>query len=211
MMHALLYRITRPAICAAILPLVLLLNGCSIGPPPREPVVNYDFGPQRAHAQSAPRAKAALMVPAVVAPAWLDSTGIVYRLAYQDAARPQVYAQSRWVDPPAALLTQRVRSRFAAAGPVVVSGDGVRADYALRIEIEDFSQSFNAADRSQVAIRLRVTLVNLSTRALHAQRTFSVEQTAAPDAEGAARALAQAADAVIESLLEWTTLNLKAG
>lgn len=211
MMHALLYRITRPAICAAILPLVLLLNGCSIGPQPREPVVNYDFGPQPAHAQSGARAKATLMVPAVVAPAWLDSSGIVYRLAYLDAARPQVYAQSRWVDSPAALLTQRVRGRFAAAGPVVVNGDGARADYALRIEIEDFSQSFNAADRSQVAIRLRVTLVNLSTRALHAQRTFSVEQAAAPDAEGAARALAQAADAVIESLLEWAALNLKAG
>ncbi len=102
------------------------------------------------------------------------SPGIVYRLAYLDAAR---------------------------------------ADYALRIEIEDFSQSFNTADRSQVTIRIRAILVNLSNSTLHAQRTFSVERPAAPDAEGAARALAQAADAVIESLLEWTTqdLNLKAG
>ena len=211
MMHARLASITHLAIFAVILPLVLLLNGCAIGPPVREAVVNYDLGPQRTYAQASPAIKATLLVSAVAAPAWLDSTGIVYRLAYLDAARPQVYAQSRWVDSPAALLTQRVRGRFAAAGPVVVNGDGARADYALRIEIEDFSQSFNAADRSQVAIRLRVTLVNLSTRALHAQRTFSVEQAAAPDAEGAARALAQAADAVIESLLEWVTLNLNAG
>ena len=211
MMHALFFRITRQAICALALPLALLLNGCAIGPQPREPVVNYDLGPQRVPAQAGPRTKATLMVPAVTAPVWLDSTGIVYRLAYQDAARPQVYAQSRWVDAPAALLTQRVRSRFAAAGPVVVSGDGVNADYALRIEIENFSQSFSATDHSQVVIRLRVTLVNLAKHTLHAQRTFSVEQSAVPDAEGAARGLAQATDAVIESLLEWTLLNLKAG
>ena len=213
MTYARIVRTIKPVICATILPLALLLNACSIGPPARATVVNYDLGPQRTHAQAGRGTKAALMVSAVVAPAWLDSPGIVYRLAYLDAARPQTYAQSRWVDSPAALLTQRVRSRFAAAGPIVGSSDGARADYALRIEIEDFSQSFNTADRSQVTIRIRATLVNLSNSTLHAQRTFSVERPAAPDAEGAARALAQAADAVIESLLEWTTqdLNLKAG
>ncbi len=201
--------IIRPAIYAGILPLALLLNACSIGPPAREPAVNYDLGPQPAHVQAVPGARATLMVPAVVAPSLLDTQGIVYRLAYLDAARPQIYAQSRWVDSPAALFTQRVRSRFAAAMPVV--GGGARADYALQIEIEDFSQTFAAADRSQVTVRVRVTLVNLASRTLQAQRTFNADQPAGPDAEGAARALAQAVDAVIESLLEWTTLNLKAG
>ncbi|MDP1537958.1 MAG: ABC-type transport auxiliary lipoprotein family protein [Burkholderiales bacterium] len=211
MMHARLARTIQSTICAAILPLALLLNACSLAPPARQPVVNYDLGPQRAHVPAGSGTRATLMVPAVTAPAWLDSTGIVYRLVYLDAARPQIYALSRWVDSPAALFTQRVRSRFAAAVPIVGGGDGARADYALQIEIEDFSQSFAAADRSQAAIRIRVTLVNLSTRTLHAQRTFSVERPAGPDAEGAARALAQAADAVIESLLEWTLLNSRAG
>lgn len=209
MMHTSLARTTRPAVYALILPLTLLLNACSIGPSAREPVVNYDLGPQRTHVQAVPATKATLMVPAAVAPSWLDTQGIVYRLAYLDAARPQIYAQSRWVDSPAALFTQRVRSRFAAALPVV--GGGARADYSLLIEIEDFSQSFAAADRSQVTIRLRVTLVNLTSRTLHAQRTFTVDQPAGPDAGGAARALALAADAIIESLLEWTTSHLKAG
>jgi len=211
MMHTRLASITRAAFFAAILTLILVVNGCSIGPPAREAVVNYDLGPQRAYAQANPGIKATLMVSAVTAPAWLDSNGIVYRLAYQDAARPQIYAQSRWVDSPAALLTQRLRSRFAAAGPVVGGRDGARADYALQVEIEDFSQTFEAPDRSKATIRIRVTLVNLSSRNLQAQRTFSVEQPAAPDADGAARALAQAADAVIESLLVWATQNLKAG
>ena len=209
MMRAYIFRTMKPVICAAILPLILLFNGCSIGPAARAPIVSYDLGPQRAHVQANP-AKATLMVPAAVAPSWLDTQGIVYRLAYLDAARPQIYAQSRWVDSPAALFTQRVRSRFAAVVPVVGGGDGARADFALQIEIEDFSQTFASADRSQATIRLRVTIVNLASRTLQAQRTFSVDQSAGPDAEGAARALAQAADTVIESLLEWTMRNLKA-
>lgn len=211
MMHAHILRTMKPFIFAAILPLALLLNACSLGPPAREPVVNYDLGPQRAHVPAVPGTRATLMVPAAVAPSWLDTQGIVYRLVYLDAARPQIYAQSRWVDSPAALFTQRVRSRFAAVVPVVGSGDGARADFALQIEIEDFSQTFAAADRSQATIRVRVTLVNLASRTLHAQRTFSVDRSAGPDAEGAARALAQAADTVIESLIEWTMQNLKAG
>jgi cholesterol transport system auxiliary component len=201
----------KAVICAAILPLGLLLNGCALGPSEREIVVSYDLGPPRLHAQGGSGAKATLMLPAVVAPAWLDSRGIVYRLEYLDTARPQTYAKSRWVDSPAALLTQRVRSRFAADMPVVGTGDGARADYALRIEIEDFSQSFNAADRSQATIRMRVTLVNLLNHTLHAQRTFSAEQPAAPTAGGGARALGLAADAAIENLLAWTILQLKAG
>jgi len=210
-MHAHIHRTMKAAICAVILPLTLLLNACSLGPPAREPVVSYDFGPQRGQVQAVPGTKATLMVPAAVAPSWLDTRGIVYRLVYLDAARPQIYAQSRWVDSPAALFTQRVRSRFAAVIPVVGSGDGARADFTLQIEIEDFSQAFATANRSQAVIRIRVTLINQASRTLHAQRTFSVERSAGPDAEGAARALAQAADAVIESLLEWTMQNLNAG
>lgn len=209
MMHMRVVPKVKSIICAGVLPLIMLLNGCSIGPAARESIVNYDLGPQRVHAQADTRSRLTLMVPAAVSPAWLDSPGIVYRLGHVDAARPQAYAQSRWVDTPAALLTQRVRSRFAAAGPIVGSGDGARADYALQIDIEDFSQSFSTADRSQVTIRIRATLVNLSNRTLHAQRTFSMEQSAGPDAEGAARGLAQTADAMIESLLEWTMQGLK--
>lgn len=211
MMNSTNQRSMRPVIFAAILPLALLLNACSLGPAARESVVNYDLGPQRAHVQVVPGIKTTLMVPAALAPSWLDSQGIVYRLLYVDAARPQIYAQSRWVDSPAALFTQRVRSRFAAALPVVGGSEGARADYVLQIEIEDFSQTFATADRSQATIRVRVTLVSQASRTLHAQRTFSVDRSAGPDAEGAARALAQAADAIIENLLEWTIQNLKTG
>ncbi len=211
MMHVKIAATARTSVWIAVLPLLVLLNGCTLGPPARDTVISYDLGPQVVPAAAATVSRVTLMVPEATAPAWLDSTGIVYRLVYVDTARPQVYAQSRWVDSPSALLTQRMRSRFAVVGPVVNGRDGARADYALQVEIEDFSQIFDAADSSKVSIRLRVSLVNMTSRALHAQRSFSVSESSSPDAKGAVRSLAHATDGILEQILEWAKSNLKAG
>ena len=195
---------------AALLPAVVLLGGCGIGPQVKELPASYDLGPQRAYVQENPRIRAVLLLPGVSAPAWLDSSGIIYRLNYHDAARPRAYANSRWSASPAQLLTQRIRSRFAAAAlGVVTGGDGARADYALRVELEDFSQSFDAPNQSRAAVRARATLVDLASHALHAQRTFALERPARPDAAGAVTALAETSDALIEELLGWAAQNLK--
>lgn len=210
MMQANIAAIARASVWVAVLPLIVLLNGCAIGPPARDTVISYDLGPQLVPATAGSALRVTLMVPEASAPGWLDSTGIVYRLTYADSARPQVYSQSRWVDSPSALLTQRMRTRFAAVGPVVNGRDGARADYALQVEIEDFSQIFDAAETSKVSIRLRVSLVNLTNRALQGQRTFSVSESAGPDAKGAVRAFAHATDGILEDILEWARSSLKA-
>lgn len=195
---------------AALLPVFAVLGACAIGPQMKEPPASFDLGPQRVYVKENPGLRTVLLLPGVTAPAWLDSPAIVYRLNYQDAARPQAYANSRWAASPAQLLTQRIRSRFAAAAVgIVTGGDGARADYALRIELDDFSQSFDALDQSRVAVRARATLVDLASHALHAQRTFALERPAAPDAAGAVTALGVASDALIEELLGWTAHNLK--
>ena len=195
---------------SAALALVALLGACAIGPQGLEPVATYDLGPQRNHPQENPHIRVALMLPAVAAPAWLDNQGIVYRLDYRDAARPQTYANSRWSAAPAQLLTQRLRSRFAAAASGIVrGGEGARAEYALRIELEDFTQSFAAPSESRVSVTVRATLIDLVSRTLQAQRTFTLERPAAADAAGGVKALGAASDALIEELLGWTVQNLK--
>lgn len=187
-----------------------LLGACGIGPQVKELPASYDLGPQRPYVHENPRIRTVLLLPGVNAPGWLDSPGIIYRLNYQDAARPQAYARSRWAASPAQLLTQRIRSRFAAAAVGVVTGsEGARADYALRVELEDFSQSFDAPNQSRVAVRARATLIDLANHAFHAQRAFALERPATPDAAGAVGALGEASDALIEELLGWTAQNVK--
>lgn len=191
---------------AATLLAVASLAGCSLAPQ-RELAESYDLGPPRAHVPANPGVPAVLLLPEVSAPAWLDGHGIIYRLSFENSARPQAYAGSRWVAPPAAMLTQRLRGRFAgAANGVLTHSDGARADYALRIELEDFSQAFTTSNSSRVGLRARTSLVRLADRTLVAQRVFTVERTApTPDARGAVAALGEASDEFVEQLLAWTS------
>jgi cholesterol transport system auxiliary component len=195
---------------AALLLSLALLSGCALGPQSREGTANYDFGLPRADKEPSPRLQHDLVVAEVAAPAWMDNSGIYYRLAYQDVTRPQAYAQSRWVMPPAALLGQRLRAGIARASKAAVfaPADGVRADYTLRLELEEFSQVFDAADKSRAVLRLRASLIR--NRAIVAQQAFNVEHAAAtPNAEGGVRALIAASDQAGDSLIDWLAANLK--
>ena len=195
---------------ATLLLLLALLAGCALGPQSGDGMARYDFGLLRTDKEVNPRLQRDLVVAAVSAPAWMDNTGIYYRLAYQDATRPQAYAQSRWVMPPAALLGQRLRASIARANKAAVftPADGVRTDYTLRLELEEFSQVFDAADKSRAVLRLRASLVR--NRGVAAQQGFSIERAAAtPNAEGGVQALIAASDEAGNSLIDWLAANMK--
>jgi cholesterol transport system auxiliary component len=204
-----------PAIFLSAIPgrVVALLSAaavaaCTLGPA-RDEWASYDFGAPPP-AQAAVRLSKPLLVHDVVAPNWMDSTGVFYRLGYQDATRPRSYASSRWMMPAANLLTNRLRQHFAAASRsgVLVPADGLRSEHALRVEIEEFTQTFDAPDRSRAVIRVRASL--LGNRALVAQRSFTVERPAATaDAQGGVRALAAASDELILQILDWAAGSMK--
>ncbi len=192
----------------AALILVLVGAGCSLAPPPGPAIANYDFGPAP-EGRPAPGLRQALFVHDVSAPAWLDSPFIYYRLAYQDATRPQSYADSRWVSSPAELLTNRLRRQLVASGGGIIRpGDDARAKYALRVDLEEFIQVFDAPGKSRALVRLRASV--MGNRSLVAQRSFAVERPAkTPDAEGGVRALIGASDEAVDQLIGWTIGALK--
>jgi len=198
----------RRALRVALVALIVACTGCSLSPPSAPALTQYDFGPAPA-ASAAPGLRQPLLIYDVSAPAWLDSSFIYYRLAYQDAARPQAYADSRWVSSPAELIAVRLRGRLAASGKGVVRpADGTRASYALRVELDEFTQVFDAPGKSRAVVRLRASV--LGSRALIAQRAFSVERSVTtPDAEGGVRALIAASDEALDHLVAWTVASLK--
>ena len=196
---------------------MMLLAGCALSRT-QTPTAIYDFGLGGSTVASGaadtsadqPRLSSSLLV-AATSPAWLDNTAIQYRLVYHDPARSYTYASSRWSAAPATLLTQRIKSRIAGVSNdgVVSAGDGVRADYALRLELEEFTQVFDTPDQSRALIRLRASLIERSTRSLLAQRSFSIEQAApAANAAGAVRSLTEASDKLIERLIDWLAEKL---
>ena len=188
--------------------LILASAGCSLAPAPGPVIANYDFGPLP-EGRPAPVLRQPLLVHNVNAPGWLDSPLIYYRLTYQDVTRPQAYADSRWVSSPAELFTNRLRARLAASpGGIIRPGDDARAKYALRVDLEEFIQVFDAPGKSRAVVRFRASV--MGNRSLVAQRSFSVERPArTPDAEGGARALIGASDEAVDQLIGWTVGNVK--
>lgn len=199
----------RRACEIAVLALALCDAGCSFTPGSAPPVAQYDFGPGPS-GRPAQVLDRSLVVYDVTAPAWLDSPDIHYRLAYEDAARAQVYADSRWVTSPAELFANRLRARLAASGDaaIVRPVDGARASHALRVELIEFTQVFDAPGKSRAVLRARATV--LGNPNLLAQRSFTVERPAStPDAEGGVRALIATSDEAIEQIVAWAVASLK--
>ncbi len=188
-----------------LLSLLLLAAGCSVLPQPVAPGTQYDFGPAPAAspAATAPRIDRTILLHDAVAPAWMDAPGIHYRLLQSTPAQLRIYANSRWVMPPAALFTNRLKGRLADSSRGAWSAsDGLRAELTLRIDMEEFAQWFDGPTASRAVVRVRASLS--SGREPAQQKSFSVERPAVtPDAAGGAAALIAASDEAVAQIVDW--------
>jgi cholesterol transport system auxiliary component len=132
-------------------------------------------------------------------------------LTYSDAQQLRPYAQARWSMRPAELLRLRLREQLGQSRTVLSPSDGLQASgpvLILRVDLDEFSQLFDASDRSVGLLRVRATLTQTGgssgTEKLLAQRSFVLQRPSpSQDAAGGVRALTAAADAVGEELDQW--------
>jgi cholesterol transport system auxiliary component len=207
-----------------------LVSSCALQKPTPVPVL-YDFGPGAL--QDTPSTRIANLPPLEIStpqtsPA-LSSTAVLYRLGYADAQQLKPYTLARWSMPPAQLIGQRLRAQLALHRAVLSRGDLTPAGaprglalmpaapasvpvsrpeplHHLRLELEEFSQLFDAPEASSGVLRLRATLSQrgASGEALLAQRSFIARQSApTPDATGGVRALTAATDQVVKDIEVW--------
>lgn len=190
---------------------VVCVSGCALVDKPLHPAV-YDFGPGML-TSAAPANADSLGVVAlseVEAGSALDSTAVLYRLAYTDAQQLVPYAHARWSMAPAQLVRQRLREVLGQHRTVLSPGDGnitaAQPPLVLRVELEEFSQLFDAPNHSYGLVRLRATVVMgaASGDKLLGQRSF-VAQRPAPtaDAPGGVRALTAATGAAVDEIEQW--------
>ncbi len=167
--------------------------------------VHYDLGPTRVQQENQPPLSATppFLLTEVHATYWLDNTMMHYRLAYANDQQTRSYANSRWNMPPANLFEQRFKARISAAGGTVLPAmDGTREGILLRLELDDFSQQFDSADRSVAQVALRVSAFKGGV--LLGQKTFrQISPAPSADAAGGAKALTAATDRVIADAIAW--------
>jgi cholesterol transport system auxiliary component len=149
----------------------------------------------------------------------LDSTAILYRLAYDNAQQLHPYAQARWSVLPAQLLRQRLRDQLGQRHTLISPADtrlpspanpaptpATSPPLTLRLELEEFSQLFESPDKSVGLLRLRVTATQsrVGGEKWLAQRHIIVQRPApSANAPGGVQALTQATDAAVLEIDAW--------
>lgn len=184
---------------ALLLASAAVLSACTVGGNKVSAPALFDLGPLPS---SAAAALPDLQVSEMNAPPWLASAGMAYRLVYLNEFQAQFYRDSRWAAPPAALLTERLRQKLAL-GLRSASNKPV----ALRLELVEFEQRFNAPLQSEVKVSLRARLGEGSGTV---QIFELVKPSRSPDAAGAVRAFSEASDELLNQVLAWAALNAKA-
>lgn len=186
---------------------LLALGGC--GAASRQNVVprHYTLGQLAPAATQTPSHSngATLRIARIEMPAWLQDTGLYYRLAYRHDNVVAAYANSDWAAPPADMLEQRLRSALAGSDwrAVVGPGSNAQADFTLYLRLDDFSQVFTAPAQSFGVLDATATVVAASDDVV-AQRHFHV-RVAAPsaDAAGGVKALDAASRDFARQVRDW--------
>ena len=185
----------------------------------KPPVTIYDLGAGSAGGQggdgrsgfgaSAPVTTALpVLLADVEAPPALESTAILYRLAYSDAQQVRPYAQARWSMAPSQLLRQRLKERLSDDRAVLHATQGAARKRSLRLQVEldEFAQHFESPQASAGVVRLRATLGQIDGGKEHllAQRSFFARHAGTTaDAAGGAHALAAATDSLVAQIAQW--------
>ncbi|SFK84689.1 cholesterol transport system auxiliary component [Nitrosomonas aestuarii] len=199
---------------------ILLLSGCTLFPKPGKRPALYNFVdivgshiPEQAQQSGLETRKNGkkILVAQVIAPLWLDTQAIHYRLAYHNASQTYTYADSRWTAPPAFLLTQQIKQKIAVdtAHLVIQDSNVAKAEFELHIELEDFFQNFETLTDSHVWVRFRASLINNKHR-LIAQKSFNASQSSpTANAAGAVKAFSITSDQLTDDLVRWLNDELE--
>jgi len=170
-----------------------LLGACSAIVPKPVVMAQYDLGP------FAPRgleeAFASVRIEVTAAP-WLASSAMQYRLDASDPAQRRVYAHSRWVSSPPAMLRQALARSLGS-----VEGQG---GCRLRIELDEFIQRFDDAGMSRAEVLVRASLLPARGDRILAVRAFALAAPApSADAAGGVLAHREAVGGLAQRLEEW--------
>lgn len=119
----------------------------------------------------------------------------------------EVFPSARWRDPAPALLRSLVVQGFENSGRIIgigSSASGLRADYALAIELHDFQIEYHDS-APRATIRFQASLLDYTSNRVLATQSFAAQSPAAgADAASAFAAFETALNTIVPQLIDWT-------
>jgi cholesterol transport system auxiliary component len=185
--------------------LVLPLAGCgSLFNVQRAPFTTYSPQLAATVAATGPRVDWQLIVETPLASTTLDTARIA---VMPSPGVIEIFPGARWSDSAPSLLRGLVVEGFERSGRIVGVGSaasGMRADYALAIELRDFQLELNGG-AAQAAIRFQARLLDYTSNRVLASQAFTASAPAAgADAASAFVAFEAGLNTVVSELVEWT-------
>ncbi|MDR2012360.1 MAG: ABC-type transport auxiliary lipoprotein family protein [Rhodanobacter sp.] len=185
---------------------ILLLAGCSsLFNVQRTPLTIYSphlSAPQNASA--AARVTWQLEVETPLASNALDTTRI---LVMPTPGVLEVFPNARWRDAAPVLLRDLIVQGFQDSQRILGVGStasGLRADYALGIDLSDFQLEI-AAGTAHAAIRFQASLLDYATNRVLATRAFAADVPAtSTNAASAFAAFQTALGTIVPEVVDWT-------
>lgn len=167
----------------------LLLWGCGVGGGQRPEIAIYDLEPAGPIDASMPPGLIGRIE--VQAPSWLATSAMQYRLAAEPGRRRD-FAQSRWAAPPAELLEGSLRRHLTSSGTC-----------RLRLELDEWIQSFGATGDSQAHLAVRTVLTARRGTEPLAVHRFDMAQDAGRNAIAGASAFATLGRRLATDIAKW--------
>ena len=184
--------------------LMLLLSACSsLLNVQRQPFTTYS--PQYTGVSTTgPHVDWQLIVETPLASATLQTPRM---LIMPTPGELEVFPGARWSDTTPALLRGLIVQGFQASGRIVGVGgaqSGMRADFALAIELRDFQIEYRDG-KPEAAIRFQANLLDYSSNRVLATQAFAAQTAAASaDSASAFSAFQTAVNKVVPELVDWT-------
>lgn len=169
-----------------LLGILLFTGGCNVLPDRTPSPALHDFGPiftgMPGHTSNR---------LSIVAPDWLATDRIYYRLTFADPSRMLSYNLDRWLAPPADLLMQYLSFK---------TGDGT----ALKLTLLNFEQIFDTPESARVFIRVRVVTTSTQQGSASHQQEFQFTRPCLdPDGRGAVAAFSKLIPIVQRDIQKW--------
>ena len=179
-----------------ILFIAVMLAGCLGGGKPKPNPAIYDFGLVSSTDKTSELANR-LPVDEISTNQSLNSNRMRYRLAYQNPAQVFTYTESRWVSPPAELLSHKLRAMSEATAPT-------QQNCTLQLKLEAFDHVFESKAASHGVVQISAALVVSKTHQIILRK--QIEQSVAAssqDAQGGVAALNKASTEALTQALQW--------
>lgn len=195
------------SIVRPLLPLLIAtaLSSCvSLVKSPKEPTTTFVLAAaETAAPEKAALAPLVLYVPRANAPAYIDSTKIIFS---RDDATRNAYQFAQWAEPPPARITALVVAAIEDAhlfAAVTRQASGTSPDLTLNLEILDFRHDA-ATPPGNAIISIKAELVDLrSGRIRAAQRFETTAPATAFSASGAVAGFKAALPPLTERIISW--------